>query len=253
MKRLENKVAIITGAASGMGKAMALLFAVEGAKVIVTDINQIGVDEVVNEIESGRGTAFGIVANVGEEEAVQNMIEMSIDHFGAIDILVNNAGIMDNMEPIADVTNDNWNKLFAVNVNGPFYAMRLVIPLMLNQGQGIIINNASLGGLYGGRAGAAYTATKHALIGLTKSTAFMYAKSGIRCNAIAPGGVKTNISSSMTNVNTFGLEKQRVGFGLMPRVGEPDEIATVALFLASGESTFINGQVIAVDGGWSAY
>jgi NAD(P)-dependent dehydrogenase (short-subunit alcohol dehydrogenase family) len=160
---------------------------------------------------------------------------------------------MDNMEPVADVANDNWNRLFAVNVNGPFFAMRLVIPLMLKQGAGIIINNASLGGLYGGRAGAAYTATKHALIGLTKSTAFMYGTSGIRCNAIAPGGVNTNIAFSMTNVNTMGLEKIQAGFALMPRVGEPGEIATVALFLASGESAFINGQVIAADGGWSAY
>ena len=253
MKRLENKVAIITGAASGMGKAMALLFAKESAKVIVSDINQNGVDAVVREIEAAGGTALGIVANVGREEDIQNMIDVTIDHFGVIDILVNNAGIMDNMEPLADVTNDNWNNLFAVNVNGPFFAMRLAIPLMLKQGGGVIINNASLGGLYGGRAGASYTATKHAIIGLTKSTAFMYATSGIRCNAIAPGGVNTNIRSGMTNINAFGLEKQRAGFALMPRVGEPGEIATVALFLASGESSFINGQVIAADGGWSAY
>lgn len=253
MKRLDNKVAIITGAASGMGKAMALLFAKEGAKVIVSDINESGVDAVVQEISSAGGTSVGIVANVGKEEDIQKMINGTMNHFGAIDVLVNNAGIMDNMEPLADVTNDTWNRLFSVNVNGPFFAMRLVIPLMLKQGTGVIINNASLGGLYGGRAGASYTATKHALIGLTKSTAFMYATSGIRCNAIAPGGVKTNITSSMTNVSTFGMEKQKAGFGLMPRVGEPEEIATVALFLASEESNFINGQVIAADGGWSAY
>ena len=160
---------------------------------------------------------------------------------------------MDNIEPVADVTNDNWNRLFAVNVNGPSFARRLVIPLMLKQGKGVIINNASPGGLYGGRAGASYTATKHALIGLTKSTAFMYSTSGIRFNAIAPGGVKANITSSMTSVSTFGMEKQKAGFGLMPRVGEPEEIANVALFFASEESAFISGQAIAADGGWSAY
>jgi NAD(P)-dependent dehydrogenase (short-subunit alcohol dehydrogenase family) len=253
MKRLEDKVAIITGAASGMGKAMALLFAKEGAKVIVSDINQGGVDAVVQEIATAGGTALGVVANVGQEQDIQNMVNTTMEHFGSIDILVNNAGIMDNMEPLADVTNDTWHRLFAVNVNGPFFAMRLAIPLMLNQGRGVIINNASLGGLYGGRAGASYTATKHALIGLTKSTAFMYATSAIRCNAIAPGGVKTNITSSMTNVNKFGMEKQRAGFGLIPRIGEPEEIAFIALFLASDESRFINGQVIAADGGWSAY
>lgn len=253
MRRLEDKVAIITGAASGMGKAMALLFAAEGAKVVVSDIDQTGVEAVAKKIQEAGGTALGVIANVSREEDIQNMFNEATERFGAIDILVNNAGIMDNMEPIADVTNDNWNRLFAVNVNGPFFAMRLVIPLMLKKGEGIIINNASLGGLYGGRAGASYTATKHALIGLTKSTAFMYAASGIRCNAIAPGGVKTNIGSSMTNVNKFGMEKQSAGFGLMPRVGEPEEIASVALFLASSESVFINGQVIAADGGWSSY
>ena len=253
MKKLENKVAIITGAASGMGKAMAILFAKEAAKVVVSDINQSGVDAVTEEITSLGGTAVGVAANVAHEQDVQNMVNVAIDRFGTIDILVNNAGIMDNMEPVADVTNESWNRLFAVNVNGPFFAMRLVIPLMLEKGSGIIINNSSLGGLYGGRAGASYTATKHALVGLTKNTAFMYATSGIRCNAIAPGGVKTNIASSMTNVSTFGMEKQKAGFGLMPRVGEPEEIATVALFLATNEAAFINGQVIAADGGWSAY
>lgn len=137
MKRLENKVAIITGAASGMGKAMAFLFASEGAKVIVSDINQSGVDMEVKEIESAGGTELGIVANVGREEDIQNMINGTIDHFGQIDILVENAGIMDNMEPLADVTNDNWNRLFAVNVNGPFFAMRLAIPLIIKQGEEI--------------------------------------------------------------------------------------------------------------------
>ena len=253
MRRLENKVAIITGAGSGMGKAMAILFAQEGAKVIVSDINQSGVDAVTEEITAVGGSAVGVAANVAQEQDVQNMVNVAIDRFGTIDILVNNAGIMDNMEPVADVTNESWNRLFAVNVNGPFFAMRFVIPLMLKQGKGVIVNNASLGGLYGGRAGASYTATKHAVIGLTKSTAFMYSTSGIRCNAIAPGGVKTNITSSMTNVNTFGLDKQRAGFGLMPRVGEPEEVAKVALFLASDESGFINGQVIAADAGWSSY
>lgn len=251
-KPLENKVAIITGAGSGMGKAMALLFAGKGAKVIVSDIKGERVDEVVKEITSKGGTAKGIITNVAKEDDVKKMIDAAVNDYGALDILVNNAGVMDDFAPVAEVSDEGWNKVIGVNLNGPFYACRLAVQQMLKQGKGVIVNVSSIGGLNGARAGAAYTASKHALIGLTKNIGFMYAAKGIRCNAIAPGGVSTNIMDGI-NPNKAGLELISKGMASNPRMGEPSEIAELALFLASDKSSNVNGAVIVADGGWTAY
>jgi len=132
-------------------------------------------------------------------------------------------------------------------------SMRIAVNLFLEQGHGTIVNNISAGGLYGARAGAAYTASKHAVVGLTKNTAFMYADKNIRCNGIAPGAVMTNIASSMNNISEFGASRQALGLAINPRAGQPEEIANMAIFLGSEEASFVNGQVIAVDGGWTAY
>jgi len=159
---------------------------------------------------------------------------------------------MDDFVPVDQVTNELWNRIMSININGPFYACREVIPIMLKQGGGSIINISSIGGLHGARAGAAYSASKHALIGLTKNIGFMYAQKGIRCNAIAPGAVNTNIGDGM-NPNPFGFERCTSGGANMPRTGEANEIATTALFLASADSSFVNGSVVTADGGWTAY
>lgn len=252
MKKIENKTAIVTGAASGMGKAIAQLFAEEGANVIIADLRQNEIDEVVNSITQKGGKAIGVVCNVANENEIKNMIDTTVKQFGTIDILVNNAGIMDDFLPVDLVTNDIWNRVINVNLNGPFYACRLAVPIMLKQGNGIIINIDSVGGLFGTRAGVAYSASKHALIGLTKNIGFMYAQKGIRCNAIAPGGVNTNIGKNM-KPDKFGYERCVSGGANMPRTGEPDEIARVALFLACNDSSFVNGTVLTADGGWTAY
>lgn len=252
MKKLEKKTAIITGAASGMGKAIAQLFAKEGATIVVADLHINDINQVVNSIIKDGGNAIGMVCNVANESDIRNLIDETIKKFKTIDILVNNAGVMDDFMPIDLVTNELWNRVMDVNLNGPFYACRLTIPLMLKQGNGNIINIASVGGLFGSRAGLTYTASKHALIGLTKNIGFMYAQKGIRCNAIAPGGVNTNIGKDM-KPNKFGYERCVSGGANMPRTGEPNEIATTALFLASNDSSFINGAVITADGGWTAY
>lgn len=252
MKKLENKTAIVTGAASGMGKAIAQLYAQEGANVVVADLNQQEIDEVVKAITSNGGKATGIVCNVAKEDQVKQMVDQTIKTYGTIDVLVNNAGIMDDFIPVEQMSNEHWNRIMEVNVNGPMYACRLVVPVMLNQKSGAIINVASVGGINGSRAGAAYTTSKHALVGLTKNIGYMYAKSGIRCNAIAPGGVNTNIGKNM-KPNQFGYERCISGMGAMPRMGEANEIATVALFLATEDSSFVNGTVLTADGGWGAY
>lgn len=251
--RLQGKVAVVTGAASGMGKAIAELYAKEGAKVVVSDINLDAAQKVVEEIEAANGTAMAVVANVTKEEDVQNMIDMAVEKYGTLDILVNNAGIMDNFVPAADITDELWERVFAINTTGPMRTTRKVLPIFLEKGEGVIINIASAGGLMGSRAGAAYTAAKHAVVGFTKNVGFQYALKGIRCNAIAPGGVKTNIGTTLTNPNQFGMERATAGMGLNPRNGEPEDIAKVALFLASDDSDFVNGTVIAADAGWIAY
>ncbi|MGE6256969.1 SDR family oxidoreductase [Heyndrickxia sporothermodurans] len=251
--KLQDKVAIVTGAASGMGKQIALLYAQEGAKVVVSDLNLEGANTTVEEIQSKGGQAFAIQTNVAMEEDIQSLIDTTVKTYGTVDILVNNAGIMDNFEPAADIKDENWERIFAINTTSVMRSTRKVLPIFLEKQEGVIVNIASAGGLYGARAGAAYTASKHAVVGFTKNTGFMYAQKGIRCNAIAPGAVETNIASTMTNINQFGASRQQLGMGINPRAGKPEEIAKVALFLAADDSSFLNGTVITADGGWSAY
>ncbi|MBT2642811.1 SDR family oxidoreductase [Bacillus sp. ISL-41] len=250
--KLNEKVAIVTGGASGMGKAIAELYAKEGAKVLLADFNYEGAEAVANGIVENGGTAKALKVNVAELADVENMIDTALKQFGTLDILVNNAGIMDGFEPIGDITDEKWDKVFDVNTKGVMRAMRKAIPIFLEKEKGIIINVASTGGFSGAHAGAAYGASKHAVIGLTKNTGFMYAQKGIRCNAIAPGAVETNIGSSMANINEFGLSRAGMTHSLSPRAGKPEEIAQAALFLATDESSFVNGTVITVDGGWTA-
>jgi len=251
--RLQGKVAVVTGAGSGMGKAVSIVYAKEGAKVVVADIDLDTANATAAEIAANGGVAMAIVANVAKEEDVQNMIDMAVKTYGTVDILVNNAGIMDNFVPAAEVTDALWEKVFAINTTGVMRGIRKVLPIFLAKGSGIIVNIASLGGLYGSRAGVAYTASKHAVIGLTKNVGFQYAKSGIRCNAIAPGAVQTNIGSTIVAPDRFGMERSMAGINLNPRTGGAEEIANIALFLASDESSFVNGAVITADAGWSAY
>ncbi|MEH7235456.1 SDR family oxidoreductase [Bacillus sp. JJ1562] len=251
--KLENKVAVVTGAGSGMGKAIAVLFAREGAKVIAADLNENAVQSVVKDITEAGGEATAVPVNVGKEEDVNVMIDTAVEKYGTLDILVNNAGIMDNFVPAADLTNELWERVLTVNTTGSMFAIRKALPIFLEKKSGVIINNASVGGLFGSRAGAAYTASKHAVIGLTKNVGFQYANEGIRCNAIAPGAVNTNIGTTMSEPNPFGMEHAMSGAVNNPRSGESKEIATVALFLASDDSSFVNGQVITADGGWTAY
>jgi len=251
--KLQDKVAVVTGAGSGMGKAIAMLYAQEGSKVVVSDINGDSANVVVEEIKSNGGEAIVVVANVAKEGDIQNLIDTAVSKYGTVDVLVNNAGIMDNFEAAGDIKDDNWDRIFAINTTSVMRSTRKVLPIFLAKEQGVIINIASAGGLYGARAGAAYTASKHAVVGFTKNTGFMYAKQGIRCNAIAPGGVETNISTSMTSINAFGMGRVQPGLAINPRTGKAEEIAKVALFLASDDSSFVNGTVITADAGWTAY
>lgn len=250
--KLAGKTAVVTGAASGMGKAIAELYAKEGAKVIVSDINEEGAKKVAADIIAAGGTAQAVKTNVASLQDIEALIDTAVSTYGTLDILVNNAGVMDNFEPAAEIAEEQWERVFAINTTSVMRSTRKALSVFLEKGQGVIINIASIGGLNGARAGAAYTASKHAVIGFTKNTGFMYAKQGIRCNAIAPGAVETNIAASMTNISQFGAERTQPGLAANPRPGKPEEIAQAALFLASDDSSFINGTVIVADGGWTA-
>ena len=255
MKKLENKVSVITGAGSGMGRAIAVLFAAEGSKVVATDINQERLEALSAEIKEKGGEVTTLISNIAQEEDIENMINMAVSTYGTLDILVNNAGIMDHFAPVGELDNAMWENVMKVNVDGPFKAMRSAVKVFLKNGSGVIVNIASVGGVNGARAGAAYTASKHAVIGLTKNTGYMYARLGIRCNAIAPGAVNTNIGDTIDFSKITPLVNERImpGMALNPRTGEPSEIAKAALFLASDDSSFVNAAVVVVDGGWTAY
>lgn len=252
MEQLKNKTTIITGAGSGMGKEMAILFAANGANVFATDIRQDRLTDLEKEIKSKGGIVSVLKTDVSNETNVKKMVDEAIRIYGSLDILINNAGVLDDFMPVTDASTELWNKVMGVNINGPFFACRAAIPEMIKKGKGVIINITSIGGFTGARAGVAYTTSKHALIGLTRNIGFMYAQKGIRCNAIAPGGVNTNIGENM-HPSPMGYEKLSLGMQTNPRMGEPIEIARVALFLASDDSSFINGTVVTADGGWTAY
>lgn len=256
--RLENEIAVITGAGSGMGRAMAELFAREGAHVVAADINTGGIEALVAELGDVAGSITPCAADVSDREQVEAMIDLAVEKFGRLDILVNNAGIMDHMMPVTELTDDLWDKVIDINLKSIMYACRHAIPLMEQQKEGEraggrIINTASVGGLNGCRAGAAYTASKFGVVGLTRNIGFMYATQGIRCNAICPGGIDTNIGVGLRASSEFGMERATSGIGSNPRNGSAEEVAKVALFLASDESSFVNGTTVTVDGGWTAF
>ncbi|MCQ6959203.1 glucose 1-dehydrogenase [Mucilaginibacter aquariorum] len=252
MNLLRQKVALVTGTGSGIGKSIAVLFAEEGAKVILTDIHQENMEAVAAEISAKGGTVKCFAADMSSQTDVKQVINYVMETYATLDILINNAGIMDNFTPVADVTDELWEKVLGTNLNGPFFTCREAVKFFLKKGSGIIVNIASIGGLRGGRAGAAYTASKHALIGLTRNIGYQYAGKNIRCNAIAPGGVKTNITYGM-EPQPFGFERMNAGTGNAPVSASPEAIAELALFLASEKSAFVNGTVLTADGGWTAY
>ncbi len=255
MKKLENKIAIITGAGSGMGRATAKLFASEGSKVVAADIKPQGLDSLVQEVTQAGGFITTVIADMSKTADIDKLFNAAIEHYETVDILVNNAGIMDDFSPAGEVDENMLQKVIDINLTGPVKAIKRAINIMLPKGKGCIINIASIGGLAGARAGVAYTASKFGLIGVTKNTAFLYAKKGIRCNAIAPGGVETNIGEGefMKKMNIGAFEIIQPGMALNPKMGKPEDIANAVLYLASEEAGFVNGAVLTVDGGWTAY
>jgi len=250
--RFDNQVALVTGAASGIGRALIQIFVAEGAAVVAVDIVEEALHQVVTELKAQGGKISGCVANVAADADVERMIGTASSTYGRLNILCNNAGIMDLMTPAADVPLALWDRVLAVNLTGPFLACRRAIPLMIEHGGGRIVNTGSEAGLRGGTAGTPYTVSKHGIIGLTRNIAFHYGEQGIRCNTVCPGGVETAIGVGSGVPHEAGLKRVMAVAQGARGIARPQQIASVIAFLASDEASNINGAILPVDNGWFA-
>jgi NAD(P)-dependent dehydrogenase (short-subunit alcohol dehydrogenase family) len=249
MKTLENKVAIITGASSGIGKATALLFAKEGAKVIVSDIQEDLGREVVEAIKKNGGEAFFVKADTSQPKENEELVKETIKKYGKLDIAVNNAGIGGPLAPTGEYPIDGWQKVIDINLSGVFYGMHYQLAAMEKNGEGSIVNIASILGMAGTRLSPAYVAAKHGVVGLTKTTALEYAQKNIRVNSVGPGYIKTPLVMNSLDEAT---REYLVGLHPMGRMGESEEVAELILWLGSSKSSFVTGSYYAVDGGYLA-
>lgn len=250
MSKLEKKVAIITGAGSGIGKATALLFAKEGAKVVVSDINEEGGNKVVEEIKSAGGEAIFVKANTASPEDNENLVKETVKAFGKLDVAVNNAGIGGENAKAGDMSVEGWKRVVDINLSGVFYGVKYQAPEMVKNGGGSIINVASILGQAGFANSSGYVAAKHGVVGMTKAVAWEYAQDKVRVNAVGSGF----IYSGLVNEETMGKEalqflETKHAFG---RLGQPEEIAAMFLFLASDDASFVTGSYYPVDGGYLA-
>lgn len=249
MKNLENKVAIVTGAGSGIGKSIASMYASEGAKVVVSDINEKGGNETVSEIKAKGGDAFFIKADTSNHAENQALVEQTLKHYGGLHIACNNAGVGGPSMPVGEYPTDGWDKVISINLSGVFYGMRYQIPAMLASGGGSIVNIASILGLVGFANSSAYVAAKHGVVGLTQNAAIEYATKNIRVNAIGPGFIMTPLLTSNMDAATLKALESLHPIG---RLGKPEEVAELALWLSSSRSSFVTGSYYTVDGGYTA-
>ncbi len=249
----QDKVVLITGASSGIGRVAALAFAREGGIVVVADINEEGGNETVTQIMNEGGQSFFIKTDVADYTAVEKMVLETVKQYGRLDIAINNAGIAGNLSKTGDATIENWDKVMSINTSGVFYGMKFQIQQMLKQGGGVILNTSSVAGLRGLPNSLAYTASKHAVIGMTKTAAMEYAKKNIRVNAVCPVFTVTPLfDPKMMDMISEGLsEKLKLGIP-MKRFGEAEETANAMLWLCSEKASFVTGHAMPVDGGMMA-
>lgn len=252
MGRLEGKSVIITGAASGIGRAAALLFAAEGAKLIAVDRAE-AVHDTAEQARQQGGTAQAMIADAGSEDDVKAMIAKAIASHGRLDALWANAGISGGLLPLAEQSVEHWQDVLRVNLIGSFLAIKYAMPHMIAQGAGALLCTASVAGLKAGASGHPYAASKAGVISLVQTTAYSLSGTGVRINAICPGLIETGMTKLVFDgARARGTEHKIGQLNPLKRAGQPHELATMGLFLLSDEASYVNGQAIAVDGGLSA-
>jgi NAD(P)-dependent dehydrogenase (short-subunit alcohol dehydrogenase family) len=246
-----GKVAVVTGGGSGIGQATALAFASAGASVVVADLDAAALDDTVRTIKDSGGEGVGVPSDVSRASDVERMVASAVDTYGGLDVAFNNAGIEARPLPIAEVTEEEWDRVQAVNAKGVWLSMKYEIPAMLARGGGAIVNASSILGLYGSSNGSLYSSTKHAVAGLTRCAALDYAAAGIRVNATSPGMIETPLMER-TAVNMAVPPEAFHGMHPLGRMGRAPEVADAVLWLCSDAASFVTGVVLPVDGGYSA-
>ena len=250
MNGIQDSVAIVSGASSGIGRATAKRFASEGAQVVVADVDTEGGEETVSQIESDGGEAIFVEVDVMIEDDVEHMVESAVDTFGGLDFAFNNAGIEGAHGLAHEQSMDNWNRVIGINLQGVFLAMQAEIPAMLEDGGGAIVNTASVAGILGFPNLSPYVASKHGVIGLTKSAAVEFSSDGVRVNAVCPGVIETPMVARAQEEDPETMEATAAATPI-GRLGQPEEIASAAAWLCSDDASFVTGESLVVDGGFS--